>query len=784
MSNIDIGTVFQPTSSSVLDFLRESGQCLYIPVYQRPYSWGKDNVDRLFNDVVNGLNKIIYSTEALTFIGTIICIHDSQYKGIHPIYRSHVPPRVMIVIDGQQRITSITLLNTLLHDEITKRMRKFEDKAEDQFVWLFDHCSETIGELEDTIWLNRKRGDKLFRYYPKIIRAIDDKWSTQPGEAAYNSPIGRFLSSYIKFVNEDSKGHFAYKPTDSSGTVLDQHAVLLENVKRMKRTIGQIAKGDYQSFPEPNEILTLKDLSEIILRTETPKVVLEYLGGGNTEKLYGEFLQLVRLLLFTNYLNRNVAVTVVTTKEEDYAFDMFEALNTTGEPLSAFETFKPKIIAAEGEGKYEHSPSHEYVQVIDDYLMQYKTANDRQTATSNLLVPFALLENGEKIGNKLNDQRFYLRASFDKIPSVSIEKELEEKREFIRVMSHTASFLKNCWPSKSGTRPAFPESPIEADDQTLICLDFLKQINHSIVIAILSAFYSRAIDSTVEEERSKAFQELYGAIKAVTAFSVVWRAVEKGTKDIENVYRGLMSKGLMEDGIAGFSRQNRGGNFSTITLASLRMVLRHHLNKKKGISDQASWEKRMKTAGLYDHHPTVARFLLFLAFNDTTQNGSALPLLEQGRKGKWDILDYKSWKSEELATVEHIAPQSQEPSWDEKIYEDDSLRHSFGNLTLLPSGENSMVGNGSWKHKKLYFKIFSSDTSAEFETNKEIANSKGINFSRRKQDILDASQYLNSVKPIADFEGSWDKPLIEKRSSNLSRLSWRYLSDWLAIPPE
>ncbi len=782
MSSVDIGTVFQPTSSSVLDFLRESGQCLYIPVYQRPYSWGKENVDRLFNDVVMGLNKIIFSAEALTFIGTIICIHDNNYTTIQPIFRSQVPNRVMTVIDGQQRITSITLLNTILHAEITRRQKKFANKPEGQFDWVFDHCSETISELEGTIWENRNKGDKLCRFYPKIIRAIDDKWSTRPGEAGYNSPIGRYLSDYIKFVKEDETGAFKFDPKDTNGKALDKYSILTENRKRMVRTVSQIARGEYQDFPEPTSILTKRHLSEMILRHETPPSVLEYLGSGDSDKLSEQYLQLVRLLLFTNYLNRNVAVTVVTTKEEDYAFDMFEALNTTGEPLSAFETFKPKIVDAEGEGKYEQSPSYTNVQVIDEYLTQFKTANERHSATSDLLIPFALLENGEKIGKKLNDQRFYLRASFDKIardtPKAQV---LDEKREFVRIISNVAQFLNDCWPSKNETKPSFPGSPIEVDDQALICLDLLKQTNHSIVIAILSAFYSKAVDAEGEDEREKAFTELFGAIKAVTAFSVIWRAVEKGTRNIDNVYRELMSKGLKEKKIAGFSRKQRGGNFATITLESLQEVLRHHLKNGKEISDQSDWERKMKTAALYDHHSTIARFLLFLAHNDTSLDSSKLPLLQKGRKSIWDILDYKSWKSEALATVEHVAPQKQEESWDDNIYEDDNFYHSFGNLSLLPVGENNMVGNGSWAHKKLYFRIFASESPEEFEKRKAEAKSKGINLSRRKQDILEASQYLNAVKPIANFDGKWDRLLIENRSQNLAGLSWRYLSNWLGM---
>ena len=46
-------------------------------------------------------------------------------------------------------------------------------------------------------------------------------------------------------------------------------------------------------------------------------------------------------------MNR-VQVVVVSASKEEYAFDMFESLNTTGEPLTAFETFRPRVIEIEG----------------------------------------------------------------------------------------------------------------------------------------------------------------------------------------------------------------------------------------------------------------------------------------------------------------------------------------------------------------------------------------------------------------------------------------------------
>ena len=95
-----------------------------------------------------------------------------------------------------------------------------------------------------------------------------------------------------------------------------------------------------------------------------------------------------RLLTFGRFFLRRVAVTMVIGKSEEYAFDMFEALNTTGEPLTAVETFKPRVIRAEGHSLYEESDSRQSMMEVESFLDRFDTAPARQTATAELLIPF------------------------------------------------------------------------------------------------------------------------------------------------------------------------------------------------------------------------------------------------------------------------------------------------------------------------------------------------------------------------------------------------------------
>ena len=71
-----------------------------IPPYQREYTWGKDNWENLYND--------IFEAEKGYFLGSIICIDEDV----------HNEKTVLQVIDGQQRLTTISILLAALYSAI------------------------------------------------------------------------------------------------------------------------------------------------------------------------------------------------------------------------------------------------------------------------------------------------------------------------------------------------------------------------------------------------------------------------------------------------------------------------------------------------------------------------------------------------------------------------------------------------------------------------------------------------------------------------------------------
>ena len=78
-----IEKIFSTNAQSAWEFLIETGKGCYIPPYQRPYSWDKNNILRLFEDVLNGIYQITTHPDTISFIGTIIAIHDAEYQTVN-----------------------------------------------------------------------------------------------------------------------------------------------------------------------------------------------------------------------------------------------------------------------------------------------------------------------------------------------------------------------------------------------------------------------------------------------------------------------------------------------------------------------------------------------------------------------------------------------------------------------------------------------------------------------------------------------------------------------------
>lgn len=83
---------------SIVSLLTTANQRMVIPVYQRPYSWDEEQCQQLWDDIV----AIGRRGTGMHFTGSVVMVLDGEFS-ISGMSR-------LLVIDGQQRITTLTLL--------------------------------------------------------------------------------------------------------------------------------------------------------------------------------------------------------------------------------------------------------------------------------------------------------------------------------------------------------------------------------------------------------------------------------------------------------------------------------------------------------------------------------------------------------------------------------------------------------------------------------------------------------------------------------------------------
>ncbi|GAA9696889.1 DUF262 and DUF1524 domain-containing protein [Helicobacter pylori] len=125
-------------ATTLLKFMKDNKKNQFvIPIYQRLYSWEKEQCKQLWDDIIK-----IGRDDKMNghFIGSILYVLDGSKHSGNPL----------LIIDGQQRLTTITLLLTALRD----------------------HWSDKRKEIENHYLINSdEKGDKKFR----LILSESDK---------------------------------------------------------------------------------------------------------------------------------------------------------------------------------------------------------------------------------------------------------------------------------------------------------------------------------------------------------------------------------------------------------------------------------------------------------------------------------------------------------------------------------------------------------------------------------------------------------------------------------
>ncbi|GAA6813837.1 DUF262 and DUF1524 domain-containing protein [Helicobacter pylori] len=172
-------------ATTLLNFIKDNQKNqLVIPIYQRLYSWEKEQSKQLWDDIIKigGNDKMDGH-----FIGSILYVLDS-------ITHSN---NALLIIDGQQRLTTITLLLTALRNHLSDEVKR--------------------KEIENRYLINSdKDGDKKFR----LILSESDK------------------DTLLSLIDKDRR-----KPSEPSSKIMENFKLFEEWISKNTDKLGTIFKG-------------------------------------------------------------------------------------------------------------------------------------------------------------------------------------------------------------------------------------------------------------------------------------------------------------------------------------------------------------------------------------------------------------------------------------------------------------------------------------------------------------------------------------------------------------
>ena len=740
-----------------------------VPEYQRTYDWKTENIKRLLEDCLNGFDNCWESESSYTFLGTIILVKKQRSQ------ERTFDGTSLEVVDGQQRLTTLSLLCCILIEMLITHQNDSQALKEPTKQWIDEEIDFQLQTLfECVIGLLPERRNNF--PFPRIVRSEDNR-ASNIRSAEYRSVVARFFMEFADFYQRTNLSPFEPSREDRSS----EGKRLFENFDYIKEQISfaldKVDQGEKQ-FELEFERTGRDRFDRRPIRRLFEK--LHSMGESQEHKAVAEVSEkkcvaaLIRLITFSSYLTKCVILTRVETEEDSYAFDIFDALNTTGEPLTAIETLRPRIIQFERtkEG-FEGSESERYLENLKEHLDEaFEQTEKRQIATKELLVSFALYLDGYKLGMQLNAQRAYLRSRFE---GFSNDETGSERRKFVKSISDVAEFRFRYW-ELDQIRSLDTNHSTKVSDTLKTCFAFIRRINTSLALPVLARYWEQWRQ---DEAQEVSFVE---SVKAITAFIVLRRAATGSTAGIDSDFRRLMNDSPKIGGdplCAGIKQSNL-----LIEPEELKKELvDRYLKRLRGDFSREAWIDMASEVPLARSSQPLCRFLLMAASHNAMPDANHQGLLtREGVRPSEDLhyLNFRTWDSELYATVEHVAPDSDSKgNWDAEIYRDVNTRHSIGNLILLPQRENSTIGNESWKKKKLFYSALTAKTENEKEKALKEARDQGLSFGKKTERLLEKGQRLRMLEPVTTVK-TWDRQFIKDRGRRTLGLAWDKIWSWVA----
>jgi hypothetical protein len=761
---IDIEKAFLTEGRSIYDFFQRPGVGFYIPLYQRDYSWDEDNIEQLIEDIEKGVTAMIHDEKEIRFLGTIITVVEKERKRIQPLDIQALPTSVEKIIDGQQRLSTIALLGTQLykHFQIIENKIKKEAENKDEII---EVCQMWKAKLIEIFSFDLRSGKPKRK--PKLIRGYLDEW-TKEGEVEkkYISGIAKYLAKFILSIDENSD----FPEIPKSEDKFSGNTKLIDN---WLKKIIEVHATDDDLIPPAWEILAKEENNDFIWSYHREKLTKLISQKEKHNKKSEEYLlcSLVQLISISHYLLERCCFTIIQPINEDWAFDMFQSLNSSGTPLTAIETFKPLVVNTTeiNKQKYEDSQSKISFSKIEELFRKSINAAAKSKLTNEFLTSVAIVIDGWKLESHFSSQRKYL----DRIYITALNNIYADQCNFINFFGNYAEFYKKVWIEYKGVNDHPLEqisSSSESELASLLIL-FLKKSNHRMAITILGCLYSDVVNG-----KNNSISNFIEGVKAVSAFYILWRACDSNAK-LDTYYRSYFK------GNDSFSGKNWLATRGDLNIQDLKEYLKDSIFREKNITVKEDWVTKSMSYLKYENSAMICRIALLIAAHDTVVDDFNPGLMKKGKKKCSEYLTIEKWNSEDLKHIEHIAPKQNDGGWDSKLYDENSkLFDSIGNLTLLPSTLNISASNKGWQEKSIYYQHLGTKDAQKAQELSAKAQKDGIILKDSTLKLLTDSSYNEHILPLLSITQNQDynSLFVEKRAKRILELTYDTIIDWLS----
>lgn len=228
------------SEDNLFDLIGRDRQQYQVPLYQRVYSWGPKQLGALWEDVLRQADRVAHGSGSPThFLGAVVLATSPLTEARFPRY---------IVVDGQQRLTTLTIALAALRDyqnacgdtdavarvnaefllnsrsdgdDVLRLLPTQQDREAYRAVMLGLHQPDEASAIT-----------QAYRYFMRQLAAADDP--SDPHDIGHiEKVVGERLSLVTITVGPDESAHRIYESLNNTGLPLSQ-ADLVKNYLFMK----------------------------------------------------------------------------------------------------------------------------------------------------------------------------------------------------------------------------------------------------------------------------------------------------------------------------------------------------------------------------------------------------------------------------------------------------------------------------------------------------------------------------------------------------------------------